>query len=150
MKDIKKEDVVNLSFKDKTRLYKFHVDKKKITLQNEDMQCYGIKVRPHSSQEMSKLVWKDIQLNNIEYSSSRKSQNVRHLIWAFRCLNAHSENIKEGFKNGIPCYRIEGYSKNNMKHKRLPILMGYVELNRWKPFIEEIMNKIKNQSNETY
>gem|GEM_PF-6130187 len=65
-------------------------------------------------------------------------------MWAFRCLNAHAENVKEVKIGGIPCYRLEGYSKNNKQHKKLPILMGYVERVKWKPYIDMIMNKITN------
>ena len=63
-------------------------------------------------------------------------------MWAFRCLEAHEENIKEVSIGGIPYYRIEGYSKNNKSRVRLPILMGYVECSKWKPYINSVMNLI--------
>jgi len=125
----------------------FHVRAKRISLSNDDLHLLGITTNPHSCDEMEKLTWNDVGLNSIEYSSSQRSKNVQHLMWAFRCLEAHKTNIKEGTKNGIPCYRIEGYSKNNRFHKRLPTLRGYVERDKWKPYIEQVMNLILKQEN---
>lgn len=133
----------NNDFKPLSGFFGFHVKKKKISLKNEDIQLMGFKVTPHSCVEMGKLSWIDIQPNSIEYSSSEKSQNVKNLMWAFRCLEAHEENIKEVSISGIPYYRIEGYSKNNKLHVRLPILMGYVECSKWKLYIDSVMNLIK-------
>ena len=130
-------------FKPLSGFFGFHVKNKKITLKNEDIQLMGLKVTPHSCVEMGKKRWVNIQPNSIEYSSSKKSQNVKNLMWAFRCLEAHEENIKEVSIGGIPYYRIEGYSKNNKFHVRLPILMGYVECSKWKPYIDSVMNLIK-------
>lgn len=126
----------------------FHVKKKKIALKNTDLQLDGLKVIPHSCDEMKKLQWANIQPNSIEYSSSAKPQNVKNLMWAFRCLEAHEENIKEVSINGVPYYRIEGFSKNNKNHVKLPILMGYVECNKWKPYIEQVMNLITNSEKQ--
>ena len=133
----------NNDFKPLSGFFGFHVKKKKISLKNEDIQLLGFKVTPHSCAEMEKMRWVDINPNSIEYSSSEKTQNVKNLMWAFRCLEAHEENIKEVSIGGIPYYRIEGYSKNNKFHVRLPILMGYVECSKWKPYIDSVMNLIK-------
>ena len=126
----------------------FHVKKKKITLANGDLQLNGLKVTPHTCDEMKNLQWKNIQPNSIEYSSYAKNQNVKNLMWAFRCLEAHEENIKEVSINGVPYYRIEGFSKNNKYHVQLPILMGYVECSKWKPYIEQVMNLITNSEKQ--
>ncbi len=130
--------------------YGFHVQSKKIPLKNEDVQIMGIKATPHTCDQMRKIRWKDICINSIEYSSSKKSSNVKNLLWAFRCLEAHKENIKEVTLNGIPCYRIERFSKNNKTRKKTPSLRGYIECNKWKPYIEQIISLIlKAENNET-
>ncbi|MBO7119252.1 MAG: hypothetical protein J6W03_02920 [Bacteroidaceae bacterium] len=131
-------------FKLLSGFWDFHVKKNKILLRNEDIQLLGLKVTPHSCEQMKKLKWKNIQPNCIEYSSSTKAHNVKNFMWAIRCLEAHVDNIKEVLIDGVPFYRIEGFSKNNKNHEKLPTLMGYVECRKWKPYIKQVMTLIKS------
>ncbi len=132
-------------FKPLSGFYDFHVRCKRIHLGIEDVQNFGVRVTPHSRTEMQQLEWGMVQLNSIDFSSWRRSHNIKNLMWALRCLESHPENIKQTNINGTDFYIIECFKKNHRTNEIHSTMKGIISCEIWPSFREKLTNLIKNK-----
>lgn len=140
---IMEEDFLR-DFKPLSGFYKFHVKGKSIPLKIEDIQSFGVKTTPHSRDEMQKIEWEMVLPNSIDFSSWRKSENIKNLMWTLRCLESHPENIRKTKINGTDFYVIECSTKNHRTNELFPTMKGIISCEIWPSFRDKLTQTIKN------
>ena len=143
------EEVFIKDFKPMAGFYDFHVKKRKIKLSLKDLNVMGVELKPKKQMKIAEVILEEMPLNTIVFSSSKKSQNVKNLMWTFRCLTAHPENIEIVTIGGREYYKIICWKKQ--KDSNIPIMKGIVSSNEWPMFIDRIQSsiiKVEDKDNE--
>ena len=137
------EEKYNTDFQPFTGFYEYHVKGKRISVELLDIQNFGVNLRIAKREELGKLDIKTIPLNTIVFSSSKKKNNVKNLMWYIRCLPCHPENIvlEQNY------YRLVCSQKNKETDKKDITMKGIVTCDVWNHFIKELTNQIKTNEN---
>ena len=125
--------------------YDYHIKGKKISVDLADIQEYGIALTPQTLKDIASIDDDAISVNTINFSSTKKKQNVKNLAWAIRCLISHPENIKEKEVKGTKCYYICCSMKNRKTGVKSPTMKGLVACDLWTIFTGQLINKIKEK-----
>lgn len=126
--------------------YNYHVKGKKITLSLDDINNFGVKLVPLKHKAIRKTDEKINTINSIEFSSNDKKEQVKNLMYCFRCIAAHPENIEEVIVNGVKCYKLICYRKEKSQTARVITMKGLVTQSTWNSFCNQIFNLIKAQT----
>ena len=134
------ERLFEKDFKEFTGFYDYHVKKQKISLALNDIQGFGVELKVTKPDEIQKMVDNSLAINTIYFSSSKKKNNVKNLMWTIRCLTSHPENISELMFENIKCYKIYCTRKTNgIKQETMKAIIA---CDIWKEFIKNITTKI--------
>lgn len=137
-RDIHKSIVEN-DFSIFLNYYNFDIKNNNISTDLNEIQCYGIVLRPCSTSEIKKTKFTKLRNEIIFYSNPSKS-DVKELIRHFKNLVSHPENIKIATIKGKPYYRVYDYKFGK---PRKDSMKGVVSVDLWKNFVKQIMKKIK-------
>ena len=137
------EELFEKDFKPLAGFYDYHVKRRKIPLALKDIQDLGVDLtaRRQSTDPISEIEHDDLPTNTIVFSSSRKNQNVKNLMWTIRCLTAHPENIDIVNVGKKKCYKIICFRKQG--DSSIPIMKGLISCDTWPVFISQLINKLK-------
>ena len=122
--------------------YDYHVKGKIIDVALNEIQGFGVSLVPKQREEIAKLNSDSLSVNSIFFSSSKKKNNVKNLMWTIRCLVAHPENISEKIVNDVKCYSITCNTKDNKTGRVIPTMKGLVSCEVWQHFTKQLCNKI--------
>lgn len=130
------------------RFYAYHVKKKKIAIPLIDIGALGVNLEPKKQRKDIAIIDLNALLpNNIYFSSSKKKENVKNLMWYIRCLAHHPENIEIVVLNGVEHYKLWCTCKDNKSKTIIYTMKGLVECNVWSIFINGLIAKIKENEN---
>lgn len=139
------EENYNSDFAPLSGFYNYHVKGKDISVSLDEIQGFGVTLEPKKRQEIANVNSNSLVINTILFSSSKKKNNVKNLIWTIRCLVAHPENIEEKSINGVKYYNIFCSTKDKETGKVIPTMKGLVACGLWPKFTEQLINKIKEE-----
>lgn len=125
--------------------YNYHVKGKRITLSLDDINYFGVKLVPLKHKAIQKTDENINAINFIEFSSNDKKEQVKNLMYCFRCIAAHPENIEEVIVNGVKCYKLICYRKEKNCSARVITMKGLVDQCTWNSFCNQLFNLIKTQ-----
>ena len=136
------EEKFQHDFKPLAGFFDYHVKSKNIKIPLEKFQEFGVNLIPQKPPKMAKIPQKDVAINSIVFSSSRKSNNVKNLAWYIRCLVSHPENISIDNMDGKACYRLYCSKKVDNKDDYSITMQGLVDCEIWAEFAKKWMNTI--------
>lgn len=142
------ENEYEKDFKPIVGFYSFHVKSKNITIKLKNIAHLGVTIEARKQEKDIALI--DINTfstNVIYFSSSKKSKNVKNLMWYIRCLAHHPENIEKVTLNGIEYYKLWCGHKDNKTGLMVPNMKGLVECSVWPNFIKGLTEKIIEDEN---
>jgi len=137
------EEKYDTDFQPFTGFYEYHVKGRTIPVKLLDIQGFGVDLKVAKRDELENLDVKSMPLNTIMYSSSRKKNNVKNLMWYIRCLPCHPENIVLEQGN----YQLVCSQKKGKTGEKEITMKGTVSCEVWNHFIKELTNKIKENEN---
>ena len=123
--------------------YNYHIRNKKINIKLSDLQQFGVQLKPEKISNIEDITEEEIPLNTILFSSSKKNNNVKNLMWAIRCVAHHPENVCIIRKKNHNYYRLRCLRKDNKNKNSRKTMQGLVSCELWNEFIEKIKNRIK-------
>lgn len=126
--------------------YDYHVKGKKLAISLSEIQQYGVDLYPKKLNDIANLKYDDIPSNSIIFSSSKKSKNVKNLMWAIRCLVSHPENIEIIERDEKNYYKIICFMKRNSIV--LPNMKGIISCDIWEKFVRKLCERIKEEKHE--
>lgn len=131
------------------RFYAYHVKKKKITIPLIDINKHGINLEAKKQRKDIAIIdLNALQPNAIYFSSSKKKNNVKNLMWYIRCLAHHPENIEFVVLNGVEHYKLWCTYKDSKSKSTIYTMKGLVACDVWSIFINELIAKItQNETN---
>lgn len=134
------EEKYKSDFEPFTGFYDYHIKDKCVSMNLDMVKNFGVSLIPCKYTNIKTLDINSVPVNTIMFSSSKKKNNIKNLMWYIRCLHCHPENIRE-VQIGTTIY----YQIQNLKTGKLK---GVVEVNVWINFIKNITQKIiDNESN---
>ncbi len=140
------EELFEKDFKKFTGFYDYHVKNKVIPLSLNEIQGLGVNLKIKTPIDIQQLTDNLLTINTIYFSSSKKKENVKNLMWTIRCLTAHPENISEFICEDTKCYKIYCTRKNNGVKQET--MKGIIACDKWNEFINNITTKIiENENN---
>lgn len=139
------EEKYNADFAPLSGFYKYHVEGKSISVKLDDVQGFGVRLEPKKRKELANGKTDPFIVNTIKFSSSKKKNNVKNLMWTIRCLVAHPENISEKTVNGVKCYSICCSTIDKNTSKAIPTMKGLVACELWPDFVNKLMSIIKDR-----
>ena len=122
--------------------YNYHVKGKDISISLNEIQGFSVTLEPKKRQEIANVSSDSLVIYTIIFSSSKKKNDGKNLIWTIRCLDAHPENIEEKSVNGVKFYNICCSTKDKKTGKVIPTMKGLVACDLWPNITEQIINKI--------
>ena len=127
------------------KFYAYHVRNKTIAIPLIDIGALGVNLEAKKQRkDIATIDLNALQPNNIYFSSSKKKENVKNLMWCIRCLAAHHpENVEIVVLNGAECYKLWCTHKDNKSKRTVYTMKGLVECNVWSIFINGLIAKIK-------
>ena len=122
--------------------YDYHVKGKNIAVALNEIQGFGVSLDPKKRGKIANVNSDSLEVNSIYFSSSKKKDNVKNLMWTIRCLVAHPENISEKIVNDVKCYSINCGTKDKKTGNVIPTMKGLVSCEVWQQFTKQLCNKI--------
>ena len=132
------EEMYNKDFQPFTGFFEYHAKNRTVPVSLSEIQEFGVKLEVVNREVLNKL--DTIPINTIKFSSSKKKRNVNNLMWYFRCLPCHPENIN--ISNNQKCYQLQCCRNDNKTGEKVICMKGLVACDVWSSFIKDVTDKI--------